>query len=233
MNSTGRISLLFGAVVLLVFGVVCLKQQISPSASSQALHPGDPTMSSKHEPPLALQPPALLSASPDDPLSAKPIPLEDELHRAPPLTNAHPEEKNRRDIVPAGYQELFSPRASAFDDSPPANEPSLSPNADVVLHPPAGAATLPAELPGEVNGPTAIVTLADDSLWKISERIYGRGDYSKALYMHNRPLLPRPDRIPSGVQLSAPAADELRRLYPDACPRALPNAVRPAETGVQ
>jgi nucleoid-associated protein YgaU len=67
--------------------------------------------------------------------------------------------------------------------------------------------------------PQVVTTESGDSLWTISERVYGRGDYYKALFLHNRALIPQPDRIAAGIQLAIPSLDELRQRFPDACPR--------------
>jgi nucleoid-associated protein YgaU len=63
-----------------------------------------------------------------------------------------------------------------------------------------------------------VVTETDDSLWRVSKMVYGRGDFYKALYLHNKAQLAYPDRIAAGIQIVTPSAAELRRLYPSACP---------------
>ena len=71
---------------------------------------------------------------------------------------------------------------------------------------------------GATNVPTTYVTMADDSFWKISKRIYGgEGRFFKALYYHNRNRVVRPDQIPAGVEIDTPTLAELQRLYPDLC----------------
>ena len=101
----------------------------------------------------------------------------------------------------------------------------------------AGSAVLP--VPAQFNNrsaetrtpsaaPTTVTTAFGDSLWTISERVYGRGDFYKALFLHNRALLPRPDRIAAGIELRVPSLEELHQLFPDACP---PTANPPAPGG--
>ncbi len=66
--------------------------------------------------------------------------------------------------------------------------------------------------------PATYTTVADDSFWNISKRIYdGEGRYFKALYYHNRNRIERPDRISAGIELDTPPLAELKRLYPDLC----------------
>jgi nucleoid-associated protein YgaU len=64
---------------------------------------------------------------------------------------------------------------------------------------------------------TSVVTEDNDSLWKISERVYGHGHFYKALFLHNQALVPRPDRLPPGIELATPSSETLQQLYPAEC----------------
>jgi hypothetical protein len=66
--------------------------------------------------------------------------------------------------------------------------------------------------------PTTYVTIALDSFWDISKLRYaGEGRYFKALFIHNRDRISRPDQIPAGIEIETPPAAELLRLYPEHC----------------
>lgn len=60
-----------------------------------------------------------------------------------------------------------------------------------------------------------VVTQDNDSFWDLSVRLYGTGVYFKALYRFNRNRVTSPDRLPAGIEILAPPADELARLFPD------------------
>jgi nucleoid-associated protein YgaU len=70
--------------------------------------------------------------------------------------------------------------------------------------------------------PSSVPALQQDSFWDISLRVYGVGDYYKALYYHNRQRVRRPDRIEPGLEILTPPATELRNLYPELCPQTGP-----------
>ena len=59
----------------------------------------------------------------------------------------------------------------------------------------------------------------NDSLWTISNKIYGSGRYFKALAHHNADKHPAPDRLKLGDVIRTPSVDELHRLYPRLCPK--------------
>jgi len=63
-----------------------------------------------------------------------------------------------------------------------------------------------------------LITIRDDSFWRLAEQAYGSGLYFKALYAHNRKRFPDADRIPAQAVVEAPPEELLRQLYPDACP---------------
>jgi nucleoid-associated protein YgaU len=64
-----------------------------------------------------------------------------------------------------------------------------------------------------------------DSLWTVSEAVYGTGGYFKALAAHNRAVLPKSDKLTVGNQLSVPPMEDLQRDYPSLCPRPRKSAV--------
>jgi nucleoid-associated protein YgaU len=66
--------------------------------------------------------------------------------------------------------------------------------------------------------PEKVLTRERDSLWCVSQRVYGIGSYYRALYEHNRLHLPRPDQLVAGLEIYTPPREELRQLYPDLCP---------------
>jgi nucleoid-associated protein YgaU len=59
----------------------------------------------------------------------------------------------------------------------------------------------------------------NDTLWRISEKVYGTGGYFKALAAHNRANLPRSDRLAVGMKIAVPQADELEQKYASLCPK--------------
>ncbi len=67
-----------------------------------------------------------------------------------------------------------------------------------------------------------------DTLWSISEKVYGTGGYFKALAARNRSMLPRSDKLTVGTQVAVPPTTDLERDYPALCPRQRKSAlVRP------
>ncbi len=79
-------------------------------------------------------------------------------------------------------------------------------------HDPRAFVAVPAE-------PTAMVQ-SGDSHWTIAQRVYGDGNYFRALYKHNRHEFPHPDDLPTGRLVKVPPVEHLRQQYPDMCPRA-------------
>lgn len=71
----------------------------------------------------------------------------------------------------------------------------------------------------------------NDTLWSISEKVYGTGGYFKALAEHNRSTLPRSSQLSVGMQVAAPPVEQLEEDYPSLCPRKRQSALvqpRPA-----
>jgi len=59
----------------------------------------------------------------------------------------------------------------------------------------------------------------NDSYWVISERLYGTGNYFKALAEHNRKRIPLANQLAVGDVISVPSVAELERDYPGLCPK--------------
>lgn len=60
----------------------------------------------------------------------------------------------------------------------------------------------------------------NDNYWMISKNLYGTGSFFKALAEHNRKKFPDPDRLKAGEVIETPSLEELRKKYPDLCPKA-------------
>lgn len=215
MNPTARIFLLFGAVVLLVFGVVCLKQRFGASPAPPAFIPGSEDSATGFQGHADGRPTILSAESASEPDVAgqtnvheeDPVPLPDwNQSLNVPIKTTAPELPQNQPLQP-------------IEPLPPPTSPAEVPEdrAAAYLQPPIGINASPTELPAPPP-PTSVVTAANDSLWLISQRVYGRGDYYKALFLHNRSAVSRPDRIAAGIELSTPSISELQQLFPDACP---------------
>jgi nucleoid-associated protein YgaU len=59
----------------------------------------------------------------------------------------------------------------------------------------------------------------NDTLWSISEKVYGTGGYFKAIAAHNRNNLPRSDQLSVGTRVAVPPLEELEQNYPSLCPK--------------
>jgi nucleoid-associated protein YgaU len=59
----------------------------------------------------------------------------------------------------------------------------------------------------------------NDSLWIVSEKVYGTGRYFKAIYEHNRTRLPHADRLTVGTVIAVPPVTVLEQKYPALCPK--------------
>lgn len=252
MNSLGRISLLFGALILLVFGIICLKQQMISDPAQDDLVSPDTAGTHPDASEFPAQQPMILSNSGvgDQSVWTRPVELSPvqlsgnhaEQWTTPthaPLLNgpmnAHSEQRRYPDSEPfrrgssteVSAAVLLAPVAvnsdptegTAADDARTFNSATGGAPADDRVSAEDGAAK--EVTASEHTLPQTVVTVADDSLWNISKRLYGRGDFYKALWLHNQSVIPRPDRILPGIRLVAPNVDELRQLYPDACPASM------------
>ena len=83
-------------------------------------------------------------------------------------------------------------------------------------------ATEPSREPVEPQAPPAngkYTVQPNDSLWIISEKVYGTGGYFKALREHNRATLPRADKLVVGSVLAVPPVATLEQNFPSLCPK--------------
>jgi hypothetical protein len=91
-------------------------------------------------------------------------------------------------------------QASYHVPVPPARQSTPSPAGDYPVSP-----AVP---------PRQLLTEPNDSFWLMSQRVYGSGQYYKALFEHNRQRVASPDQIDAGIEIDTPPLDELRALYP-------------------
>ncbi len=145
--------------------------------------------------------------------------------------------------VEPSYRDDFSRPAPAADREPAASDPfGGEPPAAAEEHwqpddfgrQPAAARQAAAAPEAEVAPPVITngmyTVQPGDTLWSISEKVYGTGGYFKALAAHNRASLPRSDQLTVGGQVAVPSMDELERDYPSLCPKQRNSALVPART---
>ena len=60
---------------------------------------------------------------------------------------------------------------------------------------------------------------SDDSYWRIAERFYGSGEYSRSLAKYNRSRID-PLRLATGMEIFIPPVETLRQQFPSLCPTA-------------
>lgn len=122
--------------------------------------------------------------------------------RDPNRERARPDDTSSGPAAPSDSSNAAAP-ARAWPDQAsyqvPA-QPAIRPDV-----PPSGAISVP---------PRQLVTEANDSFWLMSQRVYGSGQYYKALFEHNRQRVASPDQIDAGIEIETPPLDELRALYP-------------------
>ena len=110
-----------------------------------------------------------------------------------------------------------------------ASPDAASPTAEPAVVTPAAEQPLPVE-----NG--LYTVQPGDTLWSISEKVYGTGGYFKALAARNRSMLPRSDKLTVGSQVAVPPTSDLEHDFPTLCPRqrksalVRPQAIPPAAT---
>ncbi|HTM56628.1 MAG TPA: LysM peptidoglycan-binding domain-containing protein, partial [Pirellulales bacterium] len=184
-----------------------------------------------------------VAEAPDDqPAALPPATTVDEPAEEPVVEDAQqaadePQLPAESEIAPGGV----SARALTIDEdtdaalpprqAEPTVEPQLEPEQPLVavpqqrpnssrLAPPARPVTTrdDAEPAPQPLGPGKYVIQPNDSLWIISEKVYGTGGYFKALYEYNRRRLPHADRLVVGTQLEVPPIATLESNYPALCP---------------
>ena len=68
----------------------------------------------------------------------------------------------------------------------------------------------------------------NDNYWTISEKVYGSGNYFKAIHEHNRLQHPESDSLSVGEVIEVLSEAELLKRYPALCPK--PRAAAPAKS---
>ncbi|MFV1968073.1 MAG: LysM peptidoglycan-binding domain-containing protein [Pirellulaceae bacterium] len=237
MTRAAKVTLLAAILVILAFAVGQLRQQgggypppasVSGNASTSNAHPAS-SQRVRQQPTILQARPALdangfrpnasprngelpesaestLPQRPSDNLLPSPAHVPDTPPRAPdPTFQGESWPVSQKLGIPSPFQldQLGAgrvPAESSVDGMPPTALPS-------VVRPP---------VPNQ--RPASIPATEHDSFWNISLRVYGVGDYYKALYYHNRERVRRPDMIQPGLAIVTPSPDELRRLYPHLCP---------------
>jgi hypothetical protein len=214
MNHGGRIALLTTAVVLLIVGVVCLKQRLGSQELPPAFVPADIPSGPTRDHHLTHEP-TILPADPNSNTGNSMHPSWQD-HEMAPSGNLAPTAaptfpvgndssgRTGQPFVP--WEETNSTQLEPpFGEHSPATQEQIAPK-------------IPETLPTQAEIPTFVITKQDDSLWVISEQAYGEGNFFRALFAVNKERVPRPDRIEAGIEIQTPSIDELRRLYPDLCP---------------
>ena len=87
---------------------------------------------------------------------------------------------------------------------------------------PGGAAVAGDEIAtkGDLSQNTgSYVVKPNDSFWSVSKKVYGSGDFYKALIEHNRKKFPDSSKIRVGDVIATPAVANLRKNYPVFCPK--------------
>jgi nucleoid-associated protein YgaU len=126
---------------------------------------------------------------------AEPAPAEQSAAEAPPITDELPDEMPAEEPSRSRYD---PPATSGVEQ--PAVEPAPPADGRYTIQP-------------------------NDSLWKISEKVYGHGRYFKAIHEHNRAKMPYPDRLTAGEVIEVPPPGILEERYPDLCPKQRRSAV--------
>ncbi|MGD9723433.1 MAG: LysM peptidoglycan-binding domain-containing protein [Pirellulales bacterium] len=99
---------------------------------------------------------------------------------------------------------------------------------------PARTAEAPLPGPAAASRPAdgRYVIQPNDSLWTISQKVYGDGRYYQAIAEHNRGRMPHPDRLTAGAILDVPPVSTLEQSYPSLCPRQRRSALVKSRTAV-
>ncbi len=139
-----------------------------------------------------------------------------------PATSPAQEGEPQQPAAPFDRFESSAAETSIRDAATETPAPDAWRNSASVAAPLAADASEAAPLPIE-NGMYTVQP--GDSLWTVSEAVYGTGGYFKALAAHNRAVLPKSDKLTVGSQLSVPPLEDLQRDYPSLCPRPRKSAV--------
>jgi len=118
---------------------------------------------------------------------------------------------------PAGMKVDVGPAPSTYGSSSGA-----APRYDDIAPAPSRSAAAPpprTAIEPRHNPEGSFRVMPGDNYWTISEQVYGTGAYFNALAEHNRGKMARDDRLAPGTTLQTPSVAELRKNYPDLCPR--------------
>jgi len=118
------------------------------------------------------------------------------------------------DPVPYGGDRWHPDRNAA-----PAAQPQSQTPASQSYYDSRGAAGVVASQPPAAAPRGQYTVMPNDSFWTISRKLYGDGGFFKALAEHNRRKFPDTRSLKVGDVISAPPAEELRKAYPDLCPK--------------
>jgi LysM repeat protein len=155
---------------------------------------------------------APVEAAPVDTLLAEEPPVQ-----SPPIRISQPQ-------APRASNDDWQPSEDTGRPLATTASPLAAPAAEPLAAQPSEAVPLPVE-----NGQYTVQP--GDTLWSISEKVYGTGGYFKALGARNRSILPRSDKLTVGTQVAVPPTSELERDFPSLCPRQRKSAlVQPRTT---
>jgi nucleoid-associated protein YgaU len=151
-------------------------------------------------------------------------------HPVAPSFDAEPDASFPAAGASGGANEPQVAKNPATDAGSPVADPALSTQApenqppaerQFAAEPAPGALKLQATRPADGR----YTIQPNDSLWTISEKVYGDGKYFKALGQHNKSKLPHADRLTAGTVIDVPTVSDLEHEYPDLCPRQRRSAV--------
>lgn len=132
---------------------------------------------------------------------------------------ASPPQDYRTAVPPQNYQQSVVAEQPPVDDIPLGQSRSVLTNrsepaeaAQVAYTQPIGPASYSAQ-----DGRYAVQP--NDSYWTISQKVYGKGGYFKAIYEHNKTKFPQADKLQVGDVLAVPPPAVLEQTYPDLCPK--------------
>lgn len=230
MGKVGKLACMTVGLFGALYGVVTLKQQLGESAAPTDLSlEAEPTISESsplsrnrvsHQPTILRHHPrqessergALyqeraaggIESSEPEPFSPI-VPAVPHQSNTPASTGAWPAENQQPTQFPARQTQSISATAAPHSLAPQMLEQATALTS--------GATAIPTPAPPV----TVWRTAPNDSLWDISVARYGTGVYYHALFALNRSRIPRPDRLPAGIELETPDKSVLFAKYPHLC----------------
>ena len=125
-------------------------------------------------------------------------------------------------VLTAGHTGSGAPPAAMAQRQPACRPAALAEPAAsypaAAESPPAGYGVPYTASPARVAAGTYVVG-PNENYWQIAEKVYGTGNYFRALAEHNRKKHPRTDRLTIGDTIAVPTIEELEQDYADLCPR--------------